>query len=125
MSWKIVVSEWWSVTAMSALSNWQNCTCACKTLQSQLGRTHSAGCVRQWFTTEPLGEHRYENWNTHTHPHCHVRGREGLQAGLRWLEASDRSTAVEVTHLRNILHWAKAEARESCRQTMLTEFFFF
>ena len=48
---------------------------------------------------------------------------KGLQAGLRWLEASDKSTAVEVTHLRNILHWAKAEARESCRQTMLTDFF--
>ena len=26
------------------------------------------GCVRQWFrTAEPLGERRYENWNTHTH----------------------------------------------------------
>ena len=30
------------------------------------GRTHGAGCVRQWFrTAEPLGERRYENWNTH------------------------------------------------------------
>ena len=29
---------------------------------------HSAGCVRQWFhTAEPLGERRYENWNTHIH----------------------------------------------------------
>ena len=29
------------------------------------GRT---GCVRQWFrSTEPLREHRYENWITHTH----------------------------------------------------------
>ena len=43
-------------------------TCARKTLQTQRGRTHGAGCVRQWFhTTEPLGERRYENWNTHTH----------------------------------------------------------
>ena len=26
---------------------------------------HGAGCVRQWFhTAEPLGERRYENWNT-------------------------------------------------------------
>ena len=32
------------------------------------GRTHGAGCVRQWFrTAEPLGERRYENWNAHTH----------------------------------------------------------
>ena len=37
-----------------------------KTLQTQRGRTHGAGCVRQWFrTAEPLGERRYENWNTH------------------------------------------------------------
>ena len=45
------------------LINRQNCTCARKTLQTQ-GRTHGAGCVRQWFrTAEPLGERRYENWN--------------------------------------------------------------
>ena len=38
-----------------------------KTLQTQRGRTHGAGCVRQWFrTAEPLGERRYEKWNTHT-----------------------------------------------------------
>ena len=38
-----------------------------KTLQTQRRRTHGAGCVRQWFrTTEPLGERRYENCNTHT-----------------------------------------------------------
>ena len=31
------------------------------------GRTHGAGCVRQWFrTAEPLGERLYENRNTHT-----------------------------------------------------------
>ena len=41
-----------------------------KTLQTQRGRTHGAGCVRQWFrTAEPLGERRYENWNTHKHTH--------------------------------------------------------
>ena len=40
-----------------------------KTLQTQQGWTHGAGCVRQWFrTAEPLGERIYENWNTHTHP---------------------------------------------------------
>ena len=34
----------------------------------QRGRTHGAGCARQWFrTAEPLGERRYENWNTHAH----------------------------------------------------------
>ena len=58
-----------SVTGRS-LSNRQNCTCACKT---QRGRTHGAGCVRQWFrTAEPLGERRYENWNAHarTHSEC-------------------------------------------------------
>ena len=41
-----------------------------KTLLAQRGRKHGAGCVRQWFrTAEPLGERRYENWNTHTHTH--------------------------------------------------------
>ena len=40
-----------------------------KTLQTQRGRTHGAGCMRQWFrTAEPLGERRYENWNTHKRP---------------------------------------------------------
>ena len=43
-------------------------TRARKTLHTRRGRTHGAGCVRQWFrTAEPLGERRYENWNTHTH----------------------------------------------------------
>ena len=42
------------------------CMCT-QTLQTQRGRTHGAGCVRQWFrTADPLGERRYENWNTHT-----------------------------------------------------------
>ena len=50
----------------SALSNRQNCACARKALQTQRGRTHGAGCVRQWFlTAEPLEERHYENWNTH------------------------------------------------------------
>ena len=41
-----------------------------KTLQAKRGRTHGAGCVRQWFlTAEPLEERRYENWNTHTQRH--------------------------------------------------------
>ena len=30
-------------------------------------QTRTEGCVRKWFhTAEPLGERRYENWNTHT-----------------------------------------------------------
>ena len=37
-----------------------------KTLHTGRGQKHGAGCVRQWFrTAEPLGEHRYENWNIH------------------------------------------------------------
>ena len=58
---------WRMVIAVSALSNRQNCACARGTLQTQRGRTHGAGCVRQWFcTAEPLRERCYENWNTHT-----------------------------------------------------------
>ena len=38
-----------------------------KTLQTQWGRTHCAGCAWPWFcTAEPLGERRYENWITTT-----------------------------------------------------------
>ena len=42
-----------------------------KHYKTQRGRTHGAGCVRQWFrTAEPLRERRYENWNTHTRAAC-------------------------------------------------------
>ena len=52
------------------------CMCT-QTLQTQRGRTHGAGCVRQWFrTAEPLGERRYENWNTHTHFHTDAKGKD-------------------------------------------------
>ena len=69
-----MVSEWRLVIAVSLnvgggvrLIKPTNCACARKTL-IQRGRTHGAGCVRQWFrTAEPLGERRYENWNTLTH----------------------------------------------------------
>ena len=72
---ELVVSEWRSVIAVSLNvgggvrlikpAKLYMCT---QTLQTQRGRTHGAGCVRQWFrTAEPLGERRYENWNTHTH----------------------------------------------------------
>ena len=48
--------------------HWPICAYARKTLQTQRGRTRGAGCLRQWFrTAEPLGERRYENWNTHRH----------------------------------------------------------
>ena len=74
-----MVSEWGSVIAVSLnvgggvriikLAKLYMCTQ--KTLQTQRGQMHRAGCVRQWFrTAEPLGEHRYENWNTHDNP-CH------------------------------------------------------
>ena len=42
-----------------------------KTKESTLSNVvvaSGAGCVWQWFrTAEPLREHRYENWKTHTH----------------------------------------------------------
>ena len=51
----------------STLSNQHNCTCARKTLQTQRGRMHGAGCVRRWFgTAEPLRKRCNENWNTHS-----------------------------------------------------------
>ena len=49
--------------------NRQNCTRARKTLQTQRGRTHGTGCVRQWLrTAEPLGGTSLrESEYTHTH----------------------------------------------------------
>ena len=33
-------------------------------------------CAEKWFrTAEPLGEHRYENWNTHTHDKCDLENK--------------------------------------------------
>ena len=77
---------------VSALSNRQNCACAHKTLQTQRGRTHGAGYVRQWFrAAEPLGERRYENWNTNTHTHTHTHTSELSTLSLRrWTRTKDR-----------------------------------
>ena len=53
-----------------------------KTLQTQRGRTHCAGCVQQWFrTAEPLGERRYENWNTHTQSYNLMKSKD-----KRWMD---------------------------------------
>ena len=63
------------------------CMCT-QTLQTQRGRTHGAGCVRQWFrTAEPLGERRYENWNTHTHTHTYLSKVLALHAGSRGFDS--------------------------------------
>ena len=80
-----MVSEWRSVIAVSLkvgggvflIKPANLCMCTQK-LQTQRGRTHGARCVRQWFhTAEPLGERRYENWNTHTQniPAANIDGR--------------------------------------------------
>ena len=72
LSWKVVVSEWRSVIAVSVnvgggVRLIKPVHVHANTLQTQRGRTHGTGCVRIWFrTAEPLGERRYENWNTHT-----------------------------------------------------------
>ena len=80
LSWKLEVSEWRSVIAVSLnvgggvrlIKPAKLCMCT-QALQTQRGRTHGAGCVRQWLrTAEPLGERRYENWNTHTHTHSYL-----------------------------------------------------
>ena len=82
----------------SALSNRQNCTCACKTLQTQRGWTHGAGCVRQWFhTTEPLGERRYEIRNTHTHT-------QSVILSLK-LKVSTPSQPIKLLYMVFLSHW--------------------
>ena len=77
LSWKIVVSEWRSVIAVSLnfgggvpYQTSKTVHVHANTLQTHRGQTHSAGCVQQWFhTAEPLGKHHYKNWNTHIHTH--------------------------------------------------------
>ena len=72
-----------------------------KTLQTQRGRTHGAGCVRQCFrTAEPLGERRYENWNTHTQ----TRARD-----LQCLVCSKGGQAYKLDIRQNWLKWSKSE----------------
>ena len=67
----------------------------------------SAGCVRQWFrTAEPLGERRYENWNTHTHSNIFIKVRIGepglvdrklaLHAGSRGFDSHRRGNWVRI-----------------------------
>ena len=83
VSWKIVVSEWRSVIAVSLnvgggirlIKPAKLCMYTQNTTNTT--RTHSSGCVRPWFrTAEPLGE-RYENWNTH--PHTLFRAKDILK----------------------------------------------
>ena len=73
VSWKIVVSKWRSVTAVSLNVGGGVrliCACARRTLQTQQGRTHSAGCEQQWFrTAEPLGGTSLRELE-HTHMPC-------------------------------------------------------
>ena len=91
----------------SALSNRQNCTCARKTLQTQRGRTHGAGCVRQWFrTAEPLGERRYENWNTHTHFLNYIHF--GIMSEFPCVECSQEclDDTLECSNCKNWVHRA-------------------
>ena len=52
MGWKIVVAEWWSVTAVS-LDKTGMCT-------------QNTTKTKRFRTAEPLGERRYENWITIT-----------------------------------------------------------
>ena len=67
LSWKIVVSEWRSLTAVSAILYRQNFTRVCTTQQTRQGRTHGTGCAGPWFRAAgPLRERRYENWITTT-----------------------------------------------------------
>ena len=46
-----------------------------------------------------------------------------LQTSLRWLESSENATSAQVVHMRNIIAQASAEARASCKQRKLTDFF--
>ena len=69
LNWKIVVSEWRSVIAVSLnvgggvrLQTGKTVHVHANTLQTRRGRTHGPGCAWPWLrTVEPLGEGRYEH----------------------------------------------------------------
>ena len=111
LSWKLVVSEWRSVIAVSLnvgggvrlIKPAKLCMCT-QTLQTQRGRTHGAGCVRQWFrTAEPLGERRYENWNTHT---LNCQGEPGLVDRVLALHAGSRGFDSYRVHMSERFFWS-------------------
>ena len=60
----MVVSEWWSVIAVSL--NVGGGVRLIKPAKLYICTQTHYRCVRPWFhTAEPLGERRYENWITH------------------------------------------------------------
>ena len=81
LSWKIVVSEWRSVIAVSL--NVGGCVRLIKPAKLYMFTQNTTNTTRTDarrrvcaamvpYTAEPLGERRYENWNTHTHTHTHT-----------------------------------------------------
>ena len=46
-----------------------------------------------------------------------------IETTLKWAESYENSAATAVFHLRNLLHHAKAEARKTCKQSKVTDFF--
>ena len=55
--------------------------------------------MRQWFrTAEPLGERRYENWNTHTHMSC-LSGALGLVDSVFAVHAGSRGFDFHRRHM--------------------------
>ena len=104
LSWKIVVSKWRSVIAVSLnvgsgvrlIKPAKLCMCMQNTINTT--RTDSRRrCVQQWFrTAEPLRECRYENWNTHT-PQCHF---------VLWaLSVNTSSQPIELSFKVILVHW--------------------
>ena len=65
LSWKIVVSEWWSVIAVSLNAGVCLIKLAKLYMCTQMRTDAQHGYVWLWLTTaEPLGESHYENWTT-------------------------------------------------------------
>ena len=46
-----------------------------------------------------------------------------VETTLKWAELYESSAATAVFHHRNLLHHAKAEARKTCKQSKVTDFF--
>ena len=71
LSWKIVVSEWRSVIAVRLTKPAKLYMCTQNTTNTRMD-PRCRVCAAMVPSAEPLGECRYENWNTHTHTHKYV-----------------------------------------------------
>ena len=75
------------------------------------GRTAPDVCAVVPGNAEPLGERRYENWNTHTraHTHTHTQNENGSKAyRVLFLNIYIQCVSMFADYITLFIKWAKA-----------------